>query len=265
MCQQSPAFLRYWNFLENDLRMWIDPFLRWEEGDSLPVHQHLGTYILHLTYYTNNKYWKQARVVPWLLCYLGATLYRMDKRPDLVKLSAFICKHVYDAFIEHLNSVFKHLLPNNTALKLNAPVPSSSRGGQFVIEWGRCWGRGVRVVSRRSSRTANASGAQVSSQPSTKPRPSSSRTSWPSSTTTAAARRATSSRTKPPSASRGSLPSSSSTARAFDIVERMNGVQMKQFLDRIKYKGRSKLRVKDGTLKAAMHEAFDLQPPAPSA
>mmetsp|Transcript_3881 Transcript_3881/g.12039 ORF Transcript_3881/g.12039 Transcript_3881/m.12039 type:complete len:91 (+) Transcript_3881:705-977(+) len=72
MCQQSPAFLRYWNFLENDLCMWIDPFLRWEEGDSLPVHQHLGT--------------------------LAALLPR---RHDLVKLSAFICKHVYDAFIEH--------------------------------------------------------------------------------------------------------------------------------------------------------------------
>jgi len=56
MCQQSPAFLRCWNFHENDLRMWIEPFWRWEEGSALPVHQHLGTYILHLAYYTNGKY-----------------------------------------------------------------------------------------------------------------------------------------------------------------------------------------------------------------
>lgn len=64
--------------------------------------------------YAKAKHWKQARVVPWLLCHLGAVLYRVERRPDLVKLSARVCKHVYDAFIEHLNAIFKHLAPTNS-------------------------------------------------------------------------------------------------------------------------------------------------------
>lgn len=109
--------------------MWIEPLWRWEEGELFHVHRHLRTYIRNLAYYTNEKRWKQARVVPWLFRHLGAVLYQMEHRSDLVKLSTLLCRHVYDAFIEHLASVFKHLMPINTALTpelVNAPVPSSN-------------------------------------------------------------------------------------------------------------------------------------------
>mmetsp|Transcript_15477 Transcript_15477/g.50685 ORF Transcript_15477/g.50685 Transcript_15477/m.50685 type:complete len:164 (-) Transcript_15477:60-551(-) len=51
----------------------------------------------------------------------------------------------------------------------------------------------------------------------------------------------------------------------FERVEEMNGITMRQYLDRIKYRGRSKLRLKDGTLKEAMHKAFGLEPAAAAA
>jgi len=52
------------------------------------------------------------------------------------------------------------------------------------------------------------------------------------------------------------------TELTFESVSKMSGVQMKQYLDRISYRGRSKLRVKDGPMLAAMCKAFDLKPAA---
>ena len=57
-----------------------------------------------------------AAQVPWLMSHLAATLYRITNRPDLIRTAARTCKHVQDIFIEHLNSVFKRLVPWNTKI-----------------------------------------------------------------------------------------------------------------------------------------------------
>mmetsp|Transcript_15482 Transcript_15482/g.50712 ORF Transcript_15482/g.50712 Transcript_15482/m.50712 type:complete len:192 (-) Transcript_15482:52-627(-) len=73
----------------------------------------------------------------------------MDQRPDLVQLSASICKYVYDAFIEHLNSVFKHLLPTNTAL-----TPELVKRASAVVKprWAIRDRMGSLLGTRRTSR-----------------------------------------------------------------------------------------------------------------
>ena len=43
LCCASPAFQRAWHFYYVQLPAWIVPFCQWEDGDSLPVHQHLKT------------------------------------------------------------------------------------------------------------------------------------------------------------------------------------------------------------------------------
>jgi hypothetical protein len=127
-CRTSPKFQMRWNFFENELRMYIEPFCQWERGDSTGVYSHLPVYILHLCYYANQAHWRKARVAPWLLSHLAATLYRIQQRPDLLKLAARNCKRVYDAFIEHLNAVIKRDMPANTAIEPKHLVAASSSG-----------------------------------------------------------------------------------------------------------------------------------------
>lgn len=127
LCQRSKRFEALWSFLYEKLVLMMDPFAAWEDGDSLPVHQHLGAYMCMLTYATNDKMANSSKVVPWLLVYLSATLYRAEKRPDLVAISALNCKYVYDVFIEHLNSLFKRSLANNIKVTPAAIKEVSSR------------------------------------------------------------------------------------------------------------------------------------------
>jgi hypothetical protein len=127
-CRTSPKFQMRWNFFENELRMYIEPFCQWEKGDSTGVYNHLPVYILHLCYYANQAHWRKARVAPWLLSHLAATLYRIRLRPDLLKLAAMNCKRVYDAFIEHLNAVIKRDMPTNTPIEPKHVVAASSSG-----------------------------------------------------------------------------------------------------------------------------------------
>jgi hypothetical protein len=125
-CRKSHKFQMIWNFFDNEVRMYVEPFCQWEKGDSTGVYSHLPVYILHLCYYANQAHWRKARVTPWLLSHLAATLYRIQHRKDLLKLAARSCKRVYDAFIEHLNAVIKGDLPANTAIEPKHLVAASS-------------------------------------------------------------------------------------------------------------------------------------------
>jgi hypothetical protein len=125
-CEQSDDFAYLWNALDNELRIMVEPFIAWCEGDILPIHQHLGVYSALLIYYVNQKTWKQCKVPIWILSYMAQTLYRIEHRKDIPAVQGRIGPWTYDVFIEHTNSCLKRALPTNQRIDFPAILSASA-------------------------------------------------------------------------------------------------------------------------------------------
>lgn len=124
-CRTSSMFQYLWNAIYNELDMWVSPFIAWDEGDSLPVYTFLPLYCTYFIFYVNPKTWRSSRIVPWLLSHWHATDYRLVHRLDLLRTAARSCKHIQDVFIEHYNSVMARLVPTNAAIEEKHIVKAS--------------------------------------------------------------------------------------------------------------------------------------------
>jgi hypothetical protein len=134
-CKKSSDFQFLWNQLDNELRMMIEPFQAWViHGDTLPVHAHLGAYVLLMVYNVNAKNWKAAKTPGWVISYLGQTLYRWfgvdgKDRRDVLAVLGCICKSLNDVFVEHTNSVMRRSIPQNQTVTFNDIQGASSMIG----------------------------------------------------------------------------------------------------------------------------------------
>ncbi|KAJ1448191.1 hypothetical protein M885DRAFT_501204 [Pelagophyceae sp. CCMP2097] len=110
--------------------------------DALPVHAHLGAYVLLVVYNVNAKNWKAAKTPRWVISYLGQTLYRWfgkdgKNRQDVIPALGCICKSINDVFVENTNSIMRRSIQQHqtvtfediqAAATMIGPIRAISKG-----------------------------------------------------------------------------------------------------------------------------------------